>query len=92
MGKNFLKLNLNYFCFLNEIKKNHKAFDTKFLEWVYVKITCKILRNGYTHFLIDLKLIATYGADWDELVGVIHHGNQQIEQDDYIDHREGPKH
>ena len=38
------------------------------------------------------KLFLTYGTDWDELVGVIHHGNEQIEQDDYIDHREGPKH
>ena len=56
------------------------------------------MRKGYTHFSIHLKkdfghkLIVTYGADWDELVGVIHHCNQQIEQDDYIDHREGPKH
>ena len=34
----------------------------------------------------------TYRADRDELVGVIHHGDEQIEQDNHIDDGKRAKH
>ena len=34
----------------------------------------------------------TYRADRDELVGVIHHGDEKIEQDDDVDDREASEH
>ncbi len=37
-------------------------------------------------------LLMTYWTNRDELIGVIHHGDEQIEQDDYVDHWECTKH
>ena len=39
-----------------------------------------------------LPVITTHRADRDELVGVIHHGNQEIEEHDDVDHGEAPEH
>ena len=34
----------------------------------------------------------THRADWDELVGVVHHGDEEVEQDDDVDDGEGAEH
>ena len=34
----------------------------------------------------------SYRADTDQLIGVVHHGNQEIEKDDDVDNREASKH
>ena len=34
----------------------------------------------------------THRADWDELVGVVHHGDEQVEQDDDVDDGERAEH
>ena len=37
-------------------------------------------------------LKSTYWTDRDELVGVIHHGDEKIEQDNYVDDGKTSKH
>ena len=39
-----------------------------------------------------LRSCSTHRANWDELVGVVHHGDEQIEQDNDVDDGEGAKH
>ena len=34
----------------------------------------------------------SHRADGDELVGVVHHGDEQVEQDDDVDHGEAAEH
>ena len=34
----------------------------------------------------------TYRADWDELVWMVHHGDEEVEQNDDVDHGEGAEH
>ena len=35
---------------------------------------------------------STHRANWDELVGVVHHGDEEVEQDDDVDDGEGAEH
>ena len=36
--------------------------------------------------------LRTHRANWDKLVGVVHHGDEEIEQDDDVDDGEGAEH
>ena len=36
--------------------------------------------------------LTTHRANWDELVGVVHHGDEEVEQDDDVDDGEGAEH
>ena len=35
---------------------------------------------------------STHRANWDQLVGVVHHGDEEVEQDDDVDDGEGAEH
>ena len=39
-----------------------------------------------------LKAIKSHRADRDELIGMVHHGNEKVEQDNDVDHRKTSKH
>ena len=43
-------------------------------------------------FAVCWNVLLSYRADWDELVWVVHHGNEQVEKDNDVDDGEWAEH
>ena len=48
-------------------------------------------QTNHINILYIVELV-THRANWDKLVGVVHHGDEEIEQDDDVDDGEGAEH